>query len=36
MRLLDVGCGWGSMVLHAAKDYGVRALGVTLSGQQAD
>ena len=36
MRLLDVGCGWGGMVLHAAKEYGVTALGVTLSAQQAD
>ena len=36
MRLLDVGCGWGSMVLHAAARYGVRALGVTLSRQQAE
>ncbi len=35
MRLLDVGCGWGSMVMHAAKKYGVQALGVTLSEQQA-
>jgi cyclopropane-fatty-acyl-phospholipid synthase len=35
MRLLDVGCGWGGMVMHAAKHYGVRALGVTLSRQQA-
>jgi cyclopropane-fatty-acyl-phospholipid synthase len=34
-RLLDVGCGWGSMVRHAAKEYGVKALGVTLSAQQA-
>jgi cyclopropane-fatty-acyl-phospholipid synthase len=34
-RLLDVGCGWGGMVRHAAKEYGVRALGVTLSAQQA-
>ncbi|MFA6574344.1 MAG: cyclopropane-fatty-acyl-phospholipid synthase family protein [Nocardioides sp.] len=34
-RLLDVGCGWGGMVLHAAKEYGVKALGVTLSQQQA-
>ena len=31
MRLLDVGCGWGGMVRHAAKHYGVTALGVTLS-----
>jgi len=35
MRLLDVGCGWGGMVMHAARQYGVRALGVTLSEQQA-
>ncbi len=35
MRLLDVGCGWGGMVMHAASEYGVRALGVTLSEQQA-
>jgi cyclopropane-fatty-acyl-phospholipid synthase len=36
MRLLDVGCGWGGMVMHAAREYGVRALGVTLSKQQAE
>jgi cyclopropane-fatty-acyl-phospholipid synthase len=35
MRLLDVGCGWGGMVMHAAREYGVSALGVTLSEQQA-
>ena len=35
-RLLDVGCGWGGMVIHAAKNHGVRALGVTLSRQQAE
>jgi cyclopropane-fatty-acyl-phospholipid synthase len=35
MRLLDVGCGWGGMVRHAAREYGVKALGVTLSVQQA-
>jgi cyclopropane-fatty-acyl-phospholipid synthase len=35
MRLLDVGCGWGGMVMHAARKYRVRALGVTLSEQQA-
>ena len=35
-RLLDVGCGWGSLVLHAARDYGVRAVGVTLSEPQAE
>lgn len=34
-RLLDLGCGWGGMVRHAAKHYGVKALGVTLSDQQA-
>jgi cyclopropane-fatty-acyl-phospholipid synthase len=35
-RLLDVGCGWGGMVMHAARHYGVRALGVTLSRKQAE
>ena len=35
-RLLDVGCGWGTMVRHAAREYGVRALGVTLSQEQAE
>jgi len=35
-RLLDVGCGWGGMVMHAAKHYGVQALGVTLSRRQAE
>ncbi len=35
MRLLDVGCGWGGMVRHAARHHGVRALGVTLSREQA-
>jgi cyclopropane-fatty-acyl-phospholipid synthase len=35
MRLLDVGCGWGAMVMHAAAEHGVRALGVTLSRNQA-
>jgi cyclopropane-fatty-acyl-phospholipid synthase len=35
MRLLDVGCGWGGMVRHAAREYGVQALGVTLSAEQA-
>jgi cyclopropane-fatty-acyl-phospholipid synthase len=34
-RLLDVGCGWGGMVRHAAQHYGVRTLGVTLSKEQA-
>ena len=36
MRLLDVGCGWGGMVRHAAREYGVQALGVTLSRPQAE
>ncbi|MBO0801487.1 MAG: class I SAM-dependent methyltransferase [Nocardiopsaceae bacterium] len=35
MRLLDVGCGWGGMVMHAAREFGVKSLGVTLSEQQA-
>lgn len=35
-RLLDVGCGWGTMVRHAAREYGVKALGVTLSLEQAE
>jgi cyclopropane-fatty-acyl-phospholipid synthase len=34
-RFLDIGCGWGGMVSHAAREYGVRALGVTLSLEQA-
>jgi len=34
-RLLDIGCGWGGMVRHAAKHYGVTVLGVTLSREQA-
>ena len=36
MRLLDVGCGWGGMVLHAAANHGVQAVGVTLSRAQAE
>jgi cyclopropane-fatty-acyl-phospholipid synthase len=36
MRLLDVGCGWGGMVMHAAAEHGVKALGVTLSRAQAE
>ena len=34
MRLLDVGCGWGSLVLHAAEHYGVSAVGVSISAEQ--
>ena len=36
MRLLDVGCGWGSLALHAAREYGVTVVGITLSTEQAD
>ena len=36
MRLLDVGCGWGGMVMHAASHYRVAAVGITLSEQQYD
>lgn len=35
-RLLDLGCGWGALIVHAAAHYGVDALGVTLSPQQAE
>ncbi len=35
MRLLDVGCGWGGMVLHAARHHGVDAVGITISNEQA-
>jgi cyclopropane-fatty-acyl-phospholipid synthase len=34
-RLLDIGCGWGGLVLHAAAHHGVEALGITLSEAQA-
>jgi cyclopropane-fatty-acyl-phospholipid synthase len=33
-RLLDIGCGWGGLIIHAVKNYGVRAVGITLSEQQ--
>jgi len=36
MRLLDVGCGWGSMAIHAAREFGVNVVGVTLSGEQVE
>ncbi|MDT5180493.1 MAG: cyclopropane-fatty-acyl-phospholipid synthase [Mycobacterium sp.] len=35
-RLLDVGCGWGSMILYAARKFGVHATGITLSAEQRD
>ena len=35
MRLLDVGCGWGSLSIHAAAHYGVTVVGVTVSQEQA-
>ena len=33
-QFLDIGCGWGGLVLHAAENYGVRAVGITLSDDQ--
>jgi len=35
-RLLDIGCGWGGLAIHAARHYGVEALGITLSRPQAE
>jgi cyclopropane-fatty-acyl-phospholipid synthase len=35
-RLLDIGCGWGALVIHATKHFGVRAEGITLSEPQAE
>ena len=35
-RFLDVGCGWGALPIHAAQNYGVHAVGITLSENQAD
>ena len=35
-RLLDIGCGWGALLIHAAQHYGARGLGVTLSEPQAE
>jgi cyclopropane-fatty-acyl-phospholipid synthase len=35
MRVLDVGCGWGTFALHAARKYGAEVVGVTLSAEQA-
>ncbi len=36
MRLLDVGCGWGGMAIHAASHYGVEVVGITISDNQAE
>src|SRR5215475_8261467 len=33
-RLLDIGCGWGGLIVHAARNYGVHATGITLSQEQ--
>ena len=35
-ELLDIGCGWGALVIRAARDYGARCIGITLSEKQAD
>jgi cyclopropane-fatty-acyl-phospholipid synthase len=35
-RFLDVGCGWGALIMHAARHYGVQAMGITLSAQQLE
>ena len=35
MRMLDIGCGWGSLALYAAKNYGVEVVGLTVSEEQA-
>ncbi|AMX03020.1 cyclopropane fatty acyl phospholipid synthase [Microbulbifer thermotolerans] len=36
MRLLDIGCGWGSLISYAAKNYGVECVGVTVSREQSN
>ena len=35
-RLLDIGCGWGALIMHAAREYGAVALGITVSERQAE
>jgi len=35
-RLLDIGCGWGGLIIHAVREYGVRGLGITLSQRQLE
>lgn len=34
-RLLDIGCGWGGLMMHAARNFGVEAVGITISDAQA-
>jgi cyclopropane-fatty-acyl-phospholipid synthase len=34
MRLLDVGCGWGSLAMHAAREHGARVVGISISPEQ--
>jgi cyclopropane-fatty-acyl-phospholipid synthase len=36
MRMLDVGCGWGSLAIHAAREHGVSVVGVTVSHEQTE
>lgn len=36
MRVLDIGCGWGAFMAHAARHYGVKCVGITISKQQAE
>ena len=36
MRMLDIGCGWGSLAIHAAREHGASVWGITLSEPQAE
>jgi len=36
MRMLDIGCGWGALIMHAVQNYGVEGVGITLSKAQAE